>query len=55
MKSKQFKSYSGDLFEIPVDNYNSETAAYQKAVEEGDESAILKFEEGTTGWKLLDK
>ena len=54
-KSANYKSYSGDKFFIPPDQYKVETWLYQKAVHAGNEDAMLYFEEGHTGWKHIDE
>nr|WP_229650256.1 hypothetical protein [Vibrio splendidus]MCC4882916.1 hypothetical protein [Vibrio splendidus] len=50
MKNKVFLSYSGDMFLIPVEQFEQETKAYCEAIKNGDEETMLKFEEGETGW-----
>lgn len=45
-----FKSESGDGYYINPDVYDAEVKAYRAAVNSGEEGAMLKFEEGDTGW-----
>lgn len=47
---KLFMSESGDWFKIPTKQFESDTAAYRKAVDEGNETIMLHFEIGRTGW-----
>jgi hypothetical protein len=49
-----FTSYSGDQYYIPKENYEVDTWLYNKAVQELNEAAMLYFEEGNTGWILVD-
>ena len=50
MSFKPFKSYRGDWFAIPESQFKADTAAYAAAVETLDESVMLHYEEGFTGW-----
>ena len=48
------KSYSTDYFLIPEGQEQHDREEYRKAVTTLDEPRMLHFEEGHTGWKLLD-
>lgn len=50
----QLRSESGDLFDIPKEQYEEESKAYRAAVDNGDEDTMLHYEEGNTGWTLAD-
>ena len=50
MKTKPFKSYSGDWYKIPIEQFDIDTAGYKKAVSELNEELMLHYEEGCTGW-----
>lgn len=50
----RLRSESGDIFDIPKEQYEEESKAYRAAVDEGDESTMLYYEEGDTGWELVD-
>ncbi len=49
---RYFRSESGDLYTIPDEQYISDVQEYRAAVERGDETTMLRFEEGWTGWKV---
>jgi hypothetical protein len=48
------KSYSTDYFLIPEGQEQQDREEYRKAVAVQDEPRMLHFEEGRTGWQLLD-
>lgn len=48
----RMKTESGDWYEVP-EKQKHEIQQYRDAVERGDEMTMLKFEEGTTGWKYI--
>lgn len=51
MNYKLYKTYSGDWYKIPVDNYETDVVKYRKALRNGDEKTMFKYESGITGWK----
>ena len=51
---RSFKSYSGDYYLIPAEQYEFETHDYHDALERGDERKMMHYEEGQTGW-IYDK
>lgn len=50
-----FKSESGDMYEIPDENYEEDVKNYREAVKRDDESTMLYYEEGRSGWILIDE
>jgi len=50
--SQTIRSPSGDWFYIPPEHRDAEIRLYRQACLAKDESAMLFFEEGTTGWRL---
>ena len=50
-----FRSYSGDLFYIPDEQYVEEVEKYKAAVKANNEDAMLHFEEGWTGWNYFER
>lgn len=52
--SVNFTSHSGDQYHIPTENYEVESWLYKQAVKEHNEAAMLHFEQGNTGWILID-
>ena len=50
-----FRSYSGDWFDIPAEQYATDAAGYglatQRALSTGDESGMIQYEQGDTGWR----
>ena len=51
MAMKSFRTYSGDNYLIPAEQYEHEVKEYREALNRGDERTMLKFEGGETGWK----
>jgi len=45
-----FRSESGDLYLVPD---QQQILDYKAAIERGDEPAMLRFEEGWTGWEAI--
>lgn len=52
--SKTLRSPSGDWFHVPPEHRDTEIRLYRTACLAKDESAMLFFEEGTTGWRLAE-
>ena len=52
---RHFTSESGDDFYIPDAQYSADVAGYRAAVERGDESTMLKYETGETGWRTTPR
>jgi len=50
-----FRSMSGDWFDIPAEQYRADVAGYrlatQRALSTGDESGMIQYEQGDTGWR----
>jgi hypothetical protein len=45
-----FTSESGDRYMINANTYDADIAAYETALDAGDDDAIEAFESGSTGW-----
>lgn len=50
-----FRSYSGDLFYIPNEQFIEEVEKYTSAIKANDDATMLYFEEGWTGWKYVEQ
>ena len=51
IKYKRYQSLSGDWYNIPDDeNYSAQVSGYTYAVLISDESMMLWYESGKTGW-----
>lgn len=47
------RSFSGDYFVVPA-GQEKEIEEYEAACEDGDETTMLRFEEGSTGWMYME-
>ena len=55
MNYKLYKSYSDDWFKIPAETYDRDVNDYRKALTNGDEKVMIRFESGMTGWKYVEQ
>lgn len=55
MRKLPFMTESGDTYLIDEDKYEKETNEYIKAVNNGDEETIMKFETAQTGWEYFSE
>lgn len=51
---KAFQSESGDLYLIPVEQWEKDVPVYRLAVEEGNEDLMMYYETGMSGWVFQD-
>lgn len=52
---KRYQSYNDNWYDIPDDeNYSAQKTGYEYAVIIKDEKMMLWFEEGNTGWILVE-